>query len=143
MEVNHIRYYYTLWLYPIDTNYISLSAIEYIMEEDLLHEYFKSTEKEFKEENYTSSTVLYSKFIFLSIDLYLKRRYNVTVKNHNERKIYLASKKNIDSVARELYDIYENVYKLYIETYTRKIKKEEAIVVKNIAEKIKDIIKYD
>ena len=125
------------------SNYISLSAIEYIMEEDLLHEYFKSAEKEFKEENYTSSTVLYSKFIFLSIDLYLKRRYNVTVKNHNERKIYLASKKNIDSVARELYDIYENVYKLYIETYTRKIKKEEAIVVKNIAEKIKDIIKYD
>ncbi|BBL45727.1 hypothetical protein MJ1_0577 [Nanobdella aerobiophila] len=92
---------------------------------------------------YTASAVLYAKAIFRMIDYYLYKKYNITVKNHDERKIYLNSKKIIDKVCKELSDIYQSIYEIYISAYYRNITPSEASSLKEWATKIKDMIKDD
>jgi len=111
------------------------------MEEEIYKEFLESAEENFNKGRYTAACEDYSKAIFIMIDFYLKRRYNITVDNHSERRLHLESLKNIDKKCEELLSIYLAVYKIYRETYNRKLSYSEAVTLREYTKKVLEIIK--
>jgi len=113
----------------------------YIMEKEIYEEFLESAEENFNKGRYTAACEDYSKAIFIMIDFYLKKKYNITVDNHSERRLHLESLKNIDKKCEELLIIYLAVYKIYRETYNRKLSYSEAVKLREYAKKVLEIIK--
>ncbi|BFI73854.1 hypothetical protein YN1_8410 [Nanoarchaeota archaeon] len=105
-----------------------------------MERFFESAEDNFKNKRYTAAGEDYAKPIFLMIDEYLNNKYNITVKDHSERRLFLLSKQKEDKICEELLNIYISVYNLYRETYTRSLSYEEANILRESALKVKDII---
>jgi len=103
-------------------------------------EFYESAEENFRKNRFTAAAEHYAKAIFLMIDGYLKRKYEITVTNHYERKTFLLSKSSIDEKCKKLLEIYEKVYEIYRETYTRPLTKEEALVLKTLTEDVRKLI---
>jgi len=109
--------------------------------EEIYREFLESAEENFNKGRYTAACEDYSKAIFIMIDSYLKMKYNITVDNHSERRLHLESLKNIDRKCEELLNIYLMVYKMYRETYNRKLSYSEAAMLREYAKKLLEIIK--
>ena len=103
-------------------------------------EFYESAEENFQKGRYTAASEDYAKAIFLMIDEYLKKKYGITVTNHQERRLFLLSKAETDENCKKLLEIYERVYEIYRETYTRSLTKEEALILRMLAENVRKII---
>jgi len=109
--------------------------------EEIYKEFLESAEENFNKGRYTAACEDYSKAIFIMIDAYLKKKYNITIDNHSERKLHLESLKSMDRKCEELLNIYLTVYKMYRETYNRKLSYSEAVMLREYAKKVLEIIR--
>ena len=94
--------------------------------------FLDSAELIFTKEDYTSSTILLFKALFLTLDLIVLRKVGKTPKDHSERFRILQKE------FPELYELLDKFYPVYRETYTLKIEKEICLKIK---ENVNSIIK--
>lgn len=103
-------------------------------EESIIREnirsFLKSAQLVYKSSDFTSATILYFKTLFVIFDLLILRRIGRIPKDHGERFRILESNYS------ELYIILDKIYPIYRNTYTAKINKETADMVKENVERI-------
>lgn len=103
-------------------------------EESIIREnirsFLKSAQLVYKSSDFTSATILYFKTLFVIFDLLILRRLGKTPKDHGERFRILESNYS------DLYIILDKIYPIYRNTYTAKINKETADMVKENVERI-------
>ncbi|MGC9079468.1 MAG: hypothetical protein ACP5G1_01885 [Nanopusillaceae archaeon] len=109
--------------------------------EETWKKYLNSADKLYNEGDYGSSAVLYIKAIFLIIDNFLYSKFNLEVKDHKERELYLISKKDMDPTCKRILEIYNIVYKSHRETYKRELNQSEVMIIKSLAYELKKLIK--
>ncbi|HLC57802.1 MAG TPA: hypothetical protein VJH95_04475 [Candidatus Nanoarchaeia archaeon] len=91
-----------------------------------------SAELVYSTRDFTSSTILYFKAIFLVTDLLLLRLKGKTPKDHTERF------RMLESSDKNLYEFMDKYFKVYRDTYTLAIDKETC---DKLRENVKRIIK--
>ncbi|MDP7116397.1 MAG: hypothetical protein QF915_05030 [Candidatus Woesearchaeota archaeon] len=89
---------------------------------------FSSAELVFKNQDYTSATILFFKTIFVALDHMIQKRVGRTPKDHTERFRILQKE------FPEYYTKLDVSFTIYRDTYTKTISKEVCEDVKNEAE---------
>lgn len=97
-----------------------------------LRNYMQSSDKLYKDSDYTSSCVLYFKAFFAALDYLLLINGFGIPKDHSERFRLLQRKFPV------LYKLLDKFFPIYQRTYSLSIDKEECIIVRD---NVKDIIK--
>ncbi|BBL45474.1 hypothetical protein MJ1_0307 [Nanobdella aerobiophila] len=105
---------------------------------EVFEEFIESGNDNFNKKRYTAAVRDYATAIFLMIDIYLKR-YNIRIKNHNERFDVLKSLKE-DNIIKRLLDIYEVIFEIYRKTYYNKLSDEEAKLLKEYSDEVRRYI---
>ena len=103
---------------------------ELILEENL-DEYSELAEQAFKTKKYNSAVTLFFKAISAGVDLFILRKEGIVPSSHTNR-FRIAQDKYPD-----IYDILDKDFPFYQDSYTQKMNKEAAEVLKEDAERIK------
>ena len=103
---------------------------ELILEENL-DEYSELAEQAFKTKKYNSAVTLFFKAISAGVDLFILRKEGIVPSSHTNR-FRIAQEKY-----PEIYDILDKDFPFYQDSYTQKMNKEAAEVLKEDAERIK------
>lgn len=103
---------------------------ELILEENL-DEYSELAEQAFKTKKYNSAVTLFFKAISAGVDLFILRKEGIVPSSHTNR-FRIAQEKY-----PEIYDILDKDFPFYQDSYTKKMNKEAAEVLKEDAERIK------
>src|SRR3989338_7544471 len=103
---------------------------ELILEENL-DEYSELAEQAFKTKKYNSAVTLFFNAISAGVDLFILRKEGIVPSSHTNR-FRIAQDKYPD-----IYDILDKDFPFYQDSYTQKMNKEAAEVLKEDAERIK------
>jgi len=95
-----------------------------------IERFWKSAEIIYKEEDYTSATMLYFKCLFVILDKIIFLKERKTPKDHTERFEIL--KKSFP----KYYEILDKIYVIYRDTYSISIEKEKCEEVKKYVRNI-------
>ena len=98
---------------------------------DNFNEYFELGEEAFKERKYNSAVTLFFKSIGAITDLFILKKEGFVPSSHTHRFRILQKK------YPEIYDILDRDFPFYQDSYTKKMNKESAELLKKDAERIK------
>jgi len=99
--------------------------------EDNIKRILNSAEIVYNTKDYTSATILYFKTLFAILDLIILKKQGKTPKDHTERFRILQTS------FPDLYEIIDKYFKIYRDTYTTSIEKEDCDKIrKNVKELI-------
>ncbi|MBS3113658.1 hypothetical protein J4448_01020 [Candidatus Woesearchaeota archaeon] len=101
---------------------------------DNFDEYFHLALKVFDEQKYNSATTLFFKAIVALCDLFLLKRESRVPSSHSDRF------RTIEEKYPELYKILDRDFPFYQDSYTKKMDKESAGLLKDDIGKIKKIL---
>ena len=107
---------------------------EKILNENII-EYTESAEQAFQTKKYNSAVTLFFKAIGAAADLFILRKEGFVPSSHSNRFRILQEK------YPEVYDILDKDFPFYQDSYTKKMNRESAELLKEDAEKIKKISK--
>jgi hypothetical protein len=96
-------------------------------------EYFTLAENAYKMKKYNGATTLFFKAIVARIDLVLLRKTGKTPSSHTDRFAILRD------INKELYEIADRDFPFYQDSYTLRMDKEAATLLKEDAERVKNI----
>ncbi len=94
-------------------------------------EYFDLAERAFKDAKYNSAVTLYFKAIVAAVDLFILRKEGFVPSSHANRFRVAQDK------YRNIYEIIDNDFPFYQDSYTNKMDKEAAEVLREDARRIK------
>ena len=97
-------------------------------------EYYSSGLDAFKKEKYNTATTLFFKAIAALCDLYILRKEGFIPSSHTNRFRILEEK------YQDIYNIADTDFPFYQDSYTKKMDKESAELLKQDAEKLKKIL---
>lgn len=106
------------------------------MAEELIQtflEEYKGAKDELSKERYKNSTILFSKALFAVCDIVIQNKLSKLPKNHSERFRIL------EQYFKEVYEIVDEVFDKYTDSYSKPILKETCETIKNGIKKIKEI----
>jgi len=131
----------TTVLYITTENFkYKFNVVEYNMNEkegillDNFNEYFELGLEAFEKKKYNSATTLFCKAIVALCDLFILRKEGNTPSSHSNRFRILEEK------YPEMYKIVDRDFPFYQDSYTKKLNKETANLLKEDAETIKKTI---
>ena len=99
------------------------------------NEYYSSGVDDFNKGKYNSATTLFFKALVALFDLFILRNEGITPSSHSSRFRILEEKHP------NLYTIADRDFPFYQDSYTKKMNKEIATLLKEDVEKIKRILK--
>jgi len=99
-----------------------------------VYEFLESGEENLKKERYNASVSNYFKAIVILCDYLIYRDIKIIQKNHNERFSLLGK------YFKEIYSNVSEYFKTYTKSYNLRLKKDDAIKVRNYANELKDFI---
>ena len=99
-----------------------------------IREFLESGEENIKKERFNAAVSDFFKAIVVSGDYSIYREIKILPKNHSERFSLL--KKHF----KEIYAKISDLFSIYVKSYNLKIKKEDALRIKEYAYKLKAII---
>lgn len=94
-------------------------------------EYFELAEQAFKSEKYNSAVTLFFKAMSAAVDLFILKKEGFVPSSHTDRFRIVEQKYS------EIYDILDRDFPFYQDSYTNKMDKEAAEVLKKDAQRIK------
>ena len=97
-------------------------------------EYFQLGLRAFNEQKYNSATTLFFKAIVALCDLFLLKKQGRIPSSHSDRF------RTIEENYLEIYKILDRDFPFYQDSYTKKLDKESAELLKDDIEKIKKIL---
>jgi HEPN domain-containing protein len=103
------------------------------MEKELLHQvkrFWHSAELVYRNNDYTSATILYFKALFVLLDYIILQQSGKTPKDHTERF------RQLEKDMPKYYRILDKYYPIYRDTYSLSIEKEKCNEVRNNVRKI-------
>lgn len=103
---------------------------ETILRENI-KEYLELGEKALKDKKYNSAVTLFFKAISAGVDLYILKKEGLVPSSHTHRF------RIVEERYSELYEILDKDFPFYQDSYTNKMSKEAAEVLKEDAERIK------
>ena len=126
--------------YTTETFIYLLSVILYNMDEkeriliENFEEYFKSGMDAFKSGKYNSATTLFFKAIAALCDLYVLKKDGLVPSSHAARFRILEDK------YRDIYSMVDRDFPFYQDSYTKKMNKESAELLKEDAERLRKML---
>lgn len=117
----------------INVVYYNMDEKEKILLENF-HEYFDLAIETFKKDKFNSATTLFFKAIVALCDLYILRNEGYTPSSHSNRFRILEEK------FLNIYKIADRDFPFYQDSYTKKMDKESATLLKEDAETIKKML---
>ena len=101
---------------------------------DNFNEYYQLGLRAFNEQKYNSATTLFFKAIVALCDLFLLKKEGKIPSSHSDRF------RNIEEKYSELYKILDRDFPFYQDSYTKKMDKESAELLKDDIRKIKKML---
>ena len=98
------------------------------------YEYYNLGVSAFKQGKYNSATTLFFKAIVALCDIYILRKEGHVPSSHSDRFRILEEK------FRDIYNIMDRDFPFYQDSYTKKMDKESAELIKDDIEKIKKML---
>lgn len=99
---------------------------------DNFNEYSELAEKAFKDNKYNSAVTLYFKAIVAAVDLFILKKEGFVPSSHTNRFRVVQEK------YEDIYEIIDNDFPFYQDSYTGKMDKEAAEVLREDARRIKE-----
>jgi len=100
-----------------------------------IKEFIESAEEDFSKGRYNSAISSYFKAIATLCDMKIYEIRRILPKNHSERFIFLKT------ISNEAYKIISPLFKEYTKTYNLRLGKKDALLFKENANKISEILK--
>ncbi|MBI4155284.1 hypothetical protein HY498_04325 [Candidatus Woesearchaeota archaeon] len=96
-------------------------------------EYFNLANKVFKDQKYNAASTLFFKAIVAAVDLFVLKKDGFVPSSHTNRF------KLVQEKHKEIYELLDRDFLFYQDSYTKKLSKEEAEVLKKDARRIKEM----
>lgn len=96
-------------------------------------EEYQGAKEELSKVRYKNSAILFSKALFAVCDILIQNKLNKLPKNHSERFRIL------ENYFKEVYEIVDEVFDKYTDSYSKPILKETCEAIKNGIKKINEV----